>query len=702
MRLTLLAVLLASVPALAQVPAGGEVRVNTYTTGPQALASVSFALNGDFVVAWQDTVEGDYYGVMARRHDARGNPIGSEFLVNTTTADYQVSPVVGLRRRGDFAVIWHSFALDGTRWNVMGQRYDALAHPRGGEFQVNSFSPGSQFNPIMAMTTSGVFVVVWSSPLQDGSSYGVFGQRYDAAGNPAGGEFRVNTYTIGAQFNGDVATNAAGDFVVVWHSPGQDGSLEGVFGQRYDASGATVGGEFQVNTYTTGRQMWPYAGMSDDGSFAVAWQSHLGGEEGVEVRGRLFDAAGQARGAEFAINTRTADNQVVWGLDADARGNFVVAWTETGADGSEQSVTARRFHRDGTPRGPEFRVNTYTTGMQYLSRLSVDPVGNFAVTWLSRDQDGSSHGAYMQRYGGLVPSALAVDSAANGILEPGESVAVRPSWRNVNGSPQTFAAGLSQMSGPAGATYTITDPSGDYGAVADGATASCTDCYAVSVSDPAARPATHWDASVVESITPDAQGQEKTWPLHVGRSFHDVPAGSPSYRFVEALLHNGVTAGCTADAYCPAAAITRQQMAVFVLVAKEEAGFRPAACGTPLFGDVPASSPFCPWIEELARRGVASGCGAGNFCPSQPVTREQMAVFVLRTLDPALTPPACTAPMFGDVPASSPFCRWIEELARRGVVSGCGGGNYCPADVVTREQMAVFVAVTFALTLYGP
>jgi hypothetical protein len=58
--------------------------------------------------------------------------------------------------------------------------------------------------------------------------------------------------------------------------------------------------------------------------------------------------------------------------------------------------------------------------------------------------------------------------------------------------------------------------------------------------------------------------------------------------------------------------------------------------------------------------------------------------------------------MFGDVPASSPFCRWIEELARRGVVSGCGNGNYCPSAAVTREQVSVFVAAGFGLTLYGP
>ena len=121
-----------------------------------------------------------------------------------------------------------------------------------------------------------------------------------------------------------------------------------------------------------------------------------------------------------------------------------------------------------------------------------------------------------------------------------------------------------------------------------------------------------------------------------------------------------------------------------------------------MFADVPVSSPFCRWIEELARRGVVAGCGGGNYCPTAPVTREQMAVFVLRTLDPTLNPPACAPPNSSRRPReTSPFCRWIEELARRGVVTGCGGGNYCPAAAVTREQMSVFLAVTFGLALYG-
>jgi hypothetical protein len=217
-----------------------------------------------------------------------------------------------------------------------------------------------------------------------------------------------------------------------------------------------------------------------------------------------------------------------------------------------------------------------------------------------------------------------------------------------------------------------------------------------------ARPTQHWDGSVIETITPT--GAIKPWILHVGDSFADTPPASPFYRFIETLFHHGITGGCGPAIYCPASSTTREQMSVFVLVAKDGPGPGPPACTPPnTFNDVPETSPFCRWIEELALRGVVGGCGGGNYCPADPVTREQMSVFVLRTLDPTLTPPDCAAPnRFSDVPDTSPFCRFIEELARRGVVSGCGGGAYCPADPVTREQMGVFIAVTFALSLYGP
>jgi M6 family metalloprotease-like protein len=295
------------------------------------------------------------------------------------------------------------------------------------------------------------------------------------------------------------------------------------------------------------------------------------------------------------------------------------------------------------------------------------------------------------------PAALTLTPLSQGVLKLGDTVEVQPSWRNDGTTPTADMTGT----GTASNGGTIVDDAASYGVVGIGATASCageSDCYSLTASGP--RPANHWDVKLTETLSEPASHE---WLLHVGDSFSDVPRTSGYFRFIETLLHHSVTGGCTATTYCPGNSATRGQMAIFALVGKEGSSYAPPACGAaPMFTDVPVTSPFCKWVEELARRGIAGGCGGGNYCPSAVVTRGQMPIFMLKTLDPAFDPPACTTPMFGDVPATSPYCKWVEELARRGVVNGCGGGNYCPTNPVTRAQMGVFISATFGLTLYGP
>ena len=692
--------------AEAQTPVGGAFQVNTYTTNRQQTAHVAMEPDGDFVVVWHSaTQDGDDYGVFAQRYAASGAPRGGEFRVNVHTTGFQKDPAVAVGSGGDFIVVWQS-VQDGSNSSIQGRRFDGSGTPLGGEFLVNTYTTGFQYWPQVGRAADGRFVVSWVSPGVDGGSYGIAARRFDASGNPIGSEFVVNTYTTGEQVAGDLAVDANGNFVAVWEdfAGNRDGSSSAIFGQRFDASGNRVGSEFQVNTHTTGRQGVPSVSVSPAGGFVVAFQDPSADGFGYGVLARRYDAAGNAMGNDFVVNTYTTGAQSA-GLGQqvahDALGNFVVTWISD--DGSQYGSFAQRFSASGALRGAEFRVNLYTPGSQRRPSVASDAVGNFVIDWQSPGQDGDDDGVFAQLYGGLGPAAMAVvdDSPGNLVLEPGETVEVRPTWRNVSGATLAFGGGLFDFTGPAGATYSVPDPVGDYGSVDDGATAQCLSCYSVEVSDPPTRPALHWDATAVESITPDTLGQQKQGVLHVGRSFDDVDVSSGFYRFIETLLHHGVTSGCSATAYCPGASTTRDAMAVFVLVAKEGAGYVPPACTTPMFDDVPASNPFCRWIEELARRAVVSGCGNDNYCPTDPVTREQMAVFVLRTLDPSLQPPACTTPIYTDVPATSGFCRWIEELTRRNVVTGCGPGLYCPGAPVTREQMGVFISATFGLSLYG-
>ena len=370
-------------------------------------------------------------------------------------------------------------------------------------------------------------------------------------------------------------------------------------------------------------------------------------------------------------------------------------------DFNPSSWTAAALNPGGafTGRVAQIEVQYGTDFVTSLAGMDFDQVTLTDFQDLVPDVQGDACAAQAAE-----PLAVAVDAAGNGVYQPNETVVMAPTWRNTGTQAIALNGALTSHTGPAGPTYSIPDAAAGYGTLAVGGSASCTaanNCYSIA-NVAATRPATHWDSTALETVTPTSA--TKTWTLHVGNSFTDV-SGGPFFRFIETLLHRGVTGGCTATTYCPASSTTREQMAVFVLISKEGAAYTPPACvaGSEQFGDVPATSPFCRWIEELVTRGVVAGCGSGNYCPANPVTREQMAIFVLRTLDPGLTPPACVAgsEQFGDVPATSPFCRWIEELANRAVVTGCGGGNYCPAASVTREQMGVFLSVTFGLTLYG-
>jgi hypothetical protein len=182
--------------------------------------------------------------------------------------------------------------------------------------------------------------------------------------------------------------------------------------------------------------------------------------------------------------------------------------------------------------------------------------------------------------------------------------------------------------------------------------------------------------------------------------FLDVPDSHQFHDFVTTLVSNGVTVGCGFGNYCVDNPTTRAHMAVFLLKALLGFCFTPPPATGTVFADVPQTSIYAPWIEELARRGLTAGCGGGNYCPDASVTRAQMAVFLLNTAyGPGYVPPPATGTAFDDVPAGSFAADWIEDLVARGITAGCSASPplYCPANPITRGQMATFIVITFAL-----
>ncbi len=143
--------------------------------------------------------------------------------------------------------------------------------------------------------------------------------------------------------------------------------------------------------------------------------------------------------------------------------------------------------------------------------------------------------------------------------------------------------------------------------------------------------------------------------------------------------------------YCPNDIVTRGEMAVF-LVTAVMGGNNFDYTAAPYFTDVPASNPFFKFIQKLKDLGITGGCTPTEFCPDSAVTRDEMAAFIIRARyeNTPYTYPA--VPYFSDEPSTDPFYPFVQKMAQDGITSGCGDGMYCPQQSLPRGQMAVFIA----------
>ena len=705
-------------------PLGPEFQVNTYTTGPQVTLNMASARNGTFVVVWESKQDGAGYGIFGQRFDSLGSPAGSEFPVNSYTTGGQHFPAIAVRSTGDFVVVWDS-PQDGSGYGIFGQRFDAASAKVGSEFPVNTYTTGLQASPSVALDAAGNFVVVWE---RYGSGYDVRGQRFDSSGAKVGLEFQVSSHTENETTRNAVAMTPTGEFIVVWDAARTTGTGRGVVGQRFNSSGVPVGAEFAVDSDTSGTSFDAAIDVDARGNFVVVWSGQDG--SGYGVFGQRFNASAEKVGPVFPVNSETAQNELTGSVSIERDGGFVVSWE--GPDAAGNGAFAQRFDRTGARLGSEISLNTYTTSDQNVPRISSDGGGLVAV-WQSLGEDGDDWGVFGRRQI-LGPGRLTVDFQGDGVLEPGEVAIVAPSWSNDTHAAIELTGSVSDSGfrGPPGPTYSLIDGSANYGSMPSNSFADCNDgnpnpCYAVQVSG--TRPATHWDATLEEDLS---VGGSQLWTLHVGDSFTDVPRSEPFYKKIETLLHNGITAGCTATTYCPGTVVSRDQMAIFIAkgiagsgeyvpttgVANAEA-YNCLAGGHSLFSDVAPSDPACRHIHYLAAQNVTLGCTGTQYCPGQTVTRDAMASFIAKAIvapaGGAGVPisgsgmsgsyscnPALPNIHFSDVPVTSPFCKHIHYLWANGIVDGCTATKYCPSSPVARDAMAKFIANGFGLQLYGP
>jgi hypothetical protein len=354
------------------------------TDSVQQYPAVVALEDGGFAVAYEShgrSGDGDY-GIYVRRFDgdmqevllktATGAQV-SELRINAVTAHGQHFPSLVALEDGAFAVAWHSNHQDGESWGVYTRQVDAAGQIVGAaDTQVNSIAVDQQYGASIAKVAGGDYVIVWQSHNQDGSSWGVFGQRFNAEGSKDGAEFLINTHTDNDQSWQDVAGLEDGGFVVVWYTStgaDADASSFGIAGQRYDAFGAPVGGEFQINGNARDSQDAPEVVGTPDGGFLVTWVTDSNDGDGKAVVVRRFDADGVAMepyGNDVRVNTSTVTNQSQPAIAVLDRG-FVVVWTSA-HDGNNTNIYMQRFEGEGL-EPPPFVVDVTTGALDPNDRI---------------------------------------------------------------------------------------------------------------------------------------------------------------------------------------------------------------------------------------------------------------------------------------------------------------------------------------------
>lgn len=212
---------------------GAETRIGSAagaTTGAPSLAPLA---GGGWAAVWAGATSPF---VEARRLGADGAPLGGEIGVTSDTWP-AVEPTVAGTADGGFVVVWVSAGRDGAGQGVFGRRLAADGSFVGGLFRVNTTTTGDQAEARVAARPGGGFTVVWASAEADGAPSGVHAQRFAANGTRLDVEFRLDTNTANAKSRPSVTIPTATNFVAVWVSTGQDGSAEGIFGQRFAVAG---------------------------------------------------------------------------------------------------------------------------------------------------------------------------------------------------------------------------------------------------------------------------------------------------------------------------------------------------------------------------------------------------------------------------------------------------------------------------------
>ena len=295
---------------------------------------------------------------------------------------------VAMAADGSYVVVWSSDGQDASGWGVYAQRFDSLGNPLTGEILVNETETANERWARVASDGDGNFVVTWTTDF--GPSEGVYARRFDSSGTALGGEFNVNTTAFGNQQDSSVATDAAGNFIIVWEGTGT-GDADGVFYRRFNADGTPRDAfERRANLSDNGIERDASVAMNAAGDFVVAW------EEGGRIKFQMFASDGTPGAADEVYTNTVSSNPDV---AMDALGNFVVVYRWDGPSG--QGIWGHKFNSSGAEVGAWWRVgpgNLVANKDHANPSISMDDAGNFIVTYQTTEDGVSGLDVIAERF----------------------------------------------------------------------------------------------------------------------------------------------------------------------------------------------------------------------------------------------------------------------------------------------------------------
>jgi hypothetical protein len=408
--------------------------------------------NGDGIIVFEGRGAGDRDGVYARRISAAGTPIGADFRINETTRERQGDASVAMREDGSFVVVWSGRGR-GDQEGVFLRLFAANGTPTSGEILVNQTTAGKQGLPAVAFAADGSIVVTWEGN-GAGDVAGIFVRRFSASGMPLVGESLANVTSSLRQGDPAIAMQGDGSFLIVWTTRGVDGSGYDTFARRFSAAGQPVGGEFRVNGNRAGDQKTPDVAAVDNGGYQVVFSSKGAGDDGWDIKTSFVSAAGLAS-TEQRVHVAAEGDQTQPKIGGAPDGSTIVAWTSAQPLAAGLEVMARDFSDDGLALQEEFPVPAtgrgFASGHQFAPSLAIGP-DRALIAW-SGQGASDRHGVHMRGFtveaaGPNQPPDLAEIENMN--IAAGAELRFTATATDPDGDDLTFS--LDPEQAPAGAT----------------------------------------------------------------------------------------------------------------------------------------------------------------------------------------------------------------------------------------------------------